>query len=193
MIATFRMSWRMLVTGRELYVRSRAMTATAGRIPLVSVAVALAMFAATRPVSADEGWVITSFQSQITLNRDSTLAIIETIRVNFATEHHGIFRTIPLRYRYDDNHDRYYNLRVESVTDGTKDVPYDAYVDSGNEVIKIGDPTVTVSGDHVYVIKYTVEGAMNSFSDHDELFWNVDGALWPVAKELVNASVYMTE
>src|SRR5204863_3059145 len=115
------------------------------------------------------------------------LAIIETIRVNFATEHHGIFRTIPLRYRYDDNHDRYYNLRVESVTDGTKDVPYD--VDSDNEVIKIGDPTVMVSGDQVYVIHYSVEGAMNSFSDHDELFWNVDGALWPVAKESVTAHV----
>jgi len=165
------------------------MTAAAGRILLVSVAVALAMFAAARPVSADEGWVITSFQSQLTVNRDSTLAIIETIRVNFATEHHGIFRTIPLRYRYDDNHDRYYNLRVESVTDGTKDVPYDAYVDSDNEVIKIGDPTVMVSGDQVYVIHYSVEGAMNSFSDHDELFWNVDGALWPVAKESVTAHV----
>ena len=165
------------------------MTATAGRILLVSVAVALAMFAAARPVSADEGWVITSFQSQLTVNRDSTLAIIETIRVNFATEHHGIFRTIPLRYRYDDNHDRYYNLRVESVTDGAKDVPYDAYVDSDNEVIKIGDPTVMVSGDQVYVIHYSVEGAMNSFSDHDELFWNVDGALWPVAKESVTAHV----
>ena len=165
------------------------MTAAAGRILLVSVAVALAMFAAARPVSADEGWVITSFQSQLTVNRDSTLAIIETIRVNFATEHHGIFRTIPLRYRYDDNHDRYYNLRVESVTDGTKDVPYDAYVESDNEVIKIGDPTVMVSGDQVYVIHYSVEGAMNSFSDHDELFWNVDGALWPVAKESVTAHV----
>ena len=107
--------------------------------------------------------------------------------MNFATEHHGIFRTIPLRYRYDDNHDRYYNLRVESVTDGTKDVPYD--VDSDNEVIKIGDPTVMVSGDQIYVIHYSVEGAMNSFSDHDELFWNVDGALWPVAKESVTAHV----
>ena len=165
------------------------MTAAAGRILLVSVAVALAMFAAARPVSADEGWVITSFQSHITVNRDSTLAIIETIRVNFATEHHGIFRTIPLRYRYDDNHDRYYNLRVESVTDGTKDVPYDAYVESDNEVIKTGDPNVTVSGDQVYVIQYTVEGAMNSFSDHDELFWNVDGSLWPVTKESVTAHV----
>src|SRR5712691_7056484 len=189
MIATLRMSWRMLVTGRELYVRSPAMTAAAGRLLLVSMAVAIAMLAAARPVSADEGWVITSFQSNITVNRDSSLAILETIRVNFAQEHHGIFRTIPLRYRHDDNHDRYYNLQVQSVTDGVKDLPYDAHIDSYNEVIKIGDPNVTVSGDQVYMIKYTVEGAMNSFGDHDELFWNVDGAMWPVPKSVVAATV----
>jgi len=165
------------------------MNAAAGRLLLVSVAVAIALLAAALPVSADEGWVITSFQSDITVNRDSTLTILETIRVNFSQEHHGIFRTIPLRYRYDDNHDRYYNLQVQSVTDGVKDLPFDAYVDSYNEVIKIGDPSVMVSGDQVYMIHYTVEGAMNSFSDHDELFWNVDGALWPVPKESVTAHV----
>ncbi|OLD92090.1 MAG: hypothetical protein AUG84_02260 [Chloroflexi bacterium 13_1_20CM_4_66_7] len=165
------------------------MTAAAGRLLLVCMAAAMAMLATARPVSADEGWVITSFRSNITVNRDSSLAILETIRVNFTEAHHGIFRTIPLRYRYDDNHDRYYELQVQSVTDGVNDVPFDAYVDSSNEVIKIGDPTVTVSGDHVYVIRYTVVGAMNSFSDHDELFWNVDGALWPVPKDLVAASV----
>jgi len=165
------------------------MTAAAGRLLLVSTVVAIAILAAARPVSADEGWVITSFQSNITVNRDSSLTILETIRVNFAQEHHGIFRTIPLRYRYDDNHDRYYNLQVQAVTDGTKDLPYDAYVDSYNEVVKIGDPNVMVSGDQVYVIQYSVVGAMNSFSDHDELFWNVDGALWPVAKRSVTATV----
>ncbi len=165
------------------------MTAAAGRLLLVSAVVAIAILAAARPVSADEGWVITSFQSNITVNRDSSLTILETIRVNFAQEHHGIFRTIPLRYRYDDNHDRYYALQVQAVTDGTKDLQYDAYVDSYNEVIKIGDPNVMVSGDQVYVIQYTVEGALNSFDNHDELFWNVDGALWPVPKEAVSAHV----
>ena len=163
--------------------------ATTGRFLVAMFAALLAIAASAQPVGADEGWVITSFESRITVNRDSSLTILETIRVNFTQEHHGIFRTIPLRYRYDDNHDRYYILQVQSVTDGTKQLPYDAYVDSYNEVIKIGDPNVMVSGDQVYMIEYSVEGAMNSFSDHDELFWNVDGALWPVPKKLVAASV----
>jgi len=102
------------------------MTAAPGRLLLASTAVALAMFAAALPVSADEGWGITSFNSDVTIAPDSTLAIVEDIKVDFSQPRHGIFRTIPLRYRHDDNHDRYYNLQVQSVTDGVQDLPYDA-------------------------------------------------------------------
>jgi uncharacterized membrane protein YgcG len=140
----------------------------------------------------DEGWVITSFQSDITIAHDSTLTIREAIDVDFASKlKHGIFRTIPLRYRFDDTRDRYFNLRVKSVTDGARALPYHGYVESDNQVIKIGDPNVQVSGTQRYVITYTVEGAMNSFADHDELFWNVDGALWPAAKSKVEATVHL--
>jgi uncharacterized membrane protein YgcG len=160
----------------------------------------LAVFAAMWAIAlsptaahADEGWVITSFHSDIQVASDSTLTVTEDIQVDFGSlEKHGIFRTIPLRYRYDDTRDRYYELSVQSVTTGTvpvKPLPYDAYVDNDNEVIKIGDPNQLVSGAQSYVITYTVIGAMNSFSDHDELFWNVDGALWPVPKQEVSATV----
>ncbi len=141
---------------------------------------------------ADEGWVITSFHSDINVAVDSKLIIQEDIRVDFGSlQKHGIFRTIPLRYRYDDSHDRYYLLDVVSVTDGTKPVPFTTSVDSDNEVIKIGDPDFTVSGANRYVITYSVTGAMNSFADRDEVFWNVDGALWPVPKQSVTATVHL--
>ena len=150
------------------------------------------MFAAARPVIADEGWVITSFASDIAIAPDSKLTITEDIRVDFgAQQHHGIFRTIPLRYRYDDSHDRYYDLTVISVTDGNSPQMYRATVDADNEVIKIGDPGVMVSGAQRYVITYSVVGAMNSFRDHDELFWNIDGGLWPVPKQSVTATVHV--
>ena len=141
---------------------------------------------------AGEGWVITSFHSDIAIAADSTLTVTEDIRVDFGSQSkHGIFRTIPLRYRYDDKQDRYYLLAVKSVTDGTNPLPYDDSVSSDNEVIKIGDPNRLVSGSQRYVITYTVAGVMNSFEDHDELFWNVDGALWPVPKETVSATVHL--
>jgi uncharacterized membrane protein YgcG len=144
------------------------------------------------PAGADEGWVITSFDSSISVSIDSTLTVQEDIRVDFGSQQkHGIFRTIPLRYRYNDTNDRYYRLSVMTVTDGTQNVPYTTSVVSDNEVIKIGDPNRLVTGVNRYVITYRVAGAMNSFSDHDELFWNVDGALWPVPKQSVTASVIL--
>ncbi len=141
-------------------------------------------------VHADEGWVIKSFQSTITIRQDSTIAVVEDIRVDFGgLQKHGIFRTIPIRYRYNDSNDRVYDLEVKSVTDGSRPLTYEDYTEGPDEVIKIGDADRTVSGAQRYVISYTVQGAMNRFADHDELFWNVDGGAWPVAKESVAANV----
>ncbi len=141
-------------------------------------------------VHADESWLITSFHSDITIANDSTLTITEDIRVDFGSlQKHGIFRTIPLRYRYDDSHDRYYALEVMSVTDGSTPLTHSDSIDNDNYVIKIGDPNYLVTGANRYVITYSVVGVMNSFSDHDELFWNVDGALWPVPKRSVSATM----
>jgi uncharacterized membrane protein YgcG len=159
---------------------------------LFALVVAMAMAMAPWTVGADEGWVIKSFISSIRINADATISIQESIQADFGNlSKHGIFRTIPIRYRYDDTHDRYYDLEVKSVTNGVSPLPYTAYVDGFDQVIKIGDPNRTVTGGQYYVISYTVRGAMNSFSDHDELFWNVDGASWPVPKEFVGAVVQL--
>ena len=140
---------------------------------------------------ADEGWVITSFHSDIQIASDSTLTITEDIQVDFGSQSkHGIFRTIPLRYRFDSTRDRFYDLQVRSVTNGANPISYNDSISSDNEVLQIGDPDIVVSGRQRYVITYTVVGAMNSFADHDELFWNVDGPLWPVPQQQVSATVH---
>ena len=166
------------------------MLALARRLFTAVLAAAWAISVSGPTVRADEGWVITSFHSDITVSTDSTLTVTEDIRVDFGSlQKHGIFRTIPLRYRYDDSNDRYYLLEVKSVTDGSKALIHSETIDHDYDVIKIGDPARLVSGANRYVISYTVRGAMNSFADHDELFWNVDGALWPVAKRSVSSTV----
>ena len=165
---------------------------TSVRVLLACLAAAWLTVISSSAGRADEGWVITSFRSDISIASNSTLTITEDIRVDFGSlEKHGIFRTIPLRYRYDDKRDRYYLLEVKSVTNGSENLPYDDSVSNDNEVIKIGDPNRLVSGNQRYVITYTVVGVMNSFADHDELFWNVDGALWPVPKAVVSATVHV--
>jgi uncharacterized membrane protein YgcG len=156
------------------------------------IAATWAIVASSPAVHADEGWVITSFHSDITIATGSALTVTEDIRVDFGPlQKHGIFRTIPLRYRYDDSHDRYYALEVTSVTDGARPLTHADSIDNDNYVIKIGDPNSLVSGANRYVITYQVAGVLNSLSDHDELFWNVDGALWPVPKRSVTATVHL--
>ena len=170
------------------------MSIRAGRVAVAAIAAAWAIGLSGAAVHADEGWVITSFHSEIVIGADSTLTVQEDIKVDFGSQQkHGIFRTIPLRYRYDDSHDRYYSLAVVAITNGTGPVPYTATIENDTEVIKIGDPNFLVTGANRYVITYTVAGVLNSFSDHDELFWNVDGALWPVPKQEVTATVVVPD
>jgi len=168
------------------------MKVRAARLSIALLAAASAVALSGAAAHADEGWVITSFHSDIRIAPDATVIVQEDIRVDFGSQqHHGIFRTIPVRYRYDDTHDRYYTLEVRGVTDGSTPLLHTDSVASDNEVIKIGDPGVLVSGQHRYVITYAVFGVLNSYSDHDELFWNVDGALWPVPKQSVSATVHL--
>ena len=149
---------------------------------LVVVVMVMALGLWSAPAFADEGWVIQRFASDITIQRDNSLHIVETIDVDFrGLQKHGIFRTIPVRYEWDETHVRLYRLTVGSVTDGGgRAVPYDVTEGGPNTVIKIGDPDVTVSGSRTYRLTYDVAGAMNAFPDHDELFWNVNGGTWPV-------------
>ena len=60
---------------------------------------------------------IDGYDVTIEIQDDGSLRITEVIDYDFGvTEHHGIFRDVPTRLRYDDTYDRVYPLTVESVT-----------------------------------------------------------------------------
>ncbi len=109
---------------------------------------------------------------------------------------HGIFRDLVERERFDGTHDRRYPITIVSVTaDGAgarvKTLHAGSYLR-----LQIGDPDRTITGVHTYVIKYSVRGALLSFPDHDELYWDAIGNQWPVpidrATVLVTAPVEIT-
>ena len=153
--------------------------------------VALTIAAATPVAAADTGWTIESFRSDIAIRSTGSLTIVETIDVDFgALQKHGIFRAIPTRYRYDERRDRTYALAVNSVTDRSGR-PWMYQLTKGDAAteIKIGDPARTVSGPQSYRITYAVDGALNAFPDHEELFWNVTGDRWEVPLRAASASV----
>ena len=129
---------------------------------------------------------ITDYRTTIAIQDDGHLEITEVIAYDFGSnERHGIFRDIPTRFRFDAKHDRVYPLTLRSVTADPASTPTDTKVSEvGNLTrIRIGDPDTTVTGQHTYVITYSVEGALNHFEDHDELFWNGIGTEWDVPIE----------
>ncbi|GAG84355.1 unnamed protein product, partial [marine sediment metagenome] len=124
----------------------------------------------------------------ITINSDSSIIVTEKIAYDFGNQNrHGIYRDIPIRYETEKG---IYKLdfRVLSVVDETgSKYKYDTSTKGDFISIKIGDPDIYVTGENIYIITYEIEGALNYFDDHDELYWNVTGNKWSV--NIYNASV----
>jgi uncharacterized membrane protein len=122
---------------------------------------------------------IDNFSSTISLE-SKKIIITEIITYDFGIESlHGIYRNIPITY------DTLYGSRtitLDVLTVQRNDVneSYTTSKQKNNLQIKIGSADFTISGVHTYKITYTVTGAINFFSDYDELYWNVTGNDWPV-------------
>lgn len=133
---------------------------------------------------------IPNFEVDITIKKNSQVRVAETITYDFGeNERHGIFRTIPVRYERNGA-DRSIRISDITVTDKQGAAIRTAVSYSGDNVeIRIGDPDVTVTGAHTYVINYTVARAINFFEQHDELYWNVTGNSWQVPIGAAKAEV----
>ncbi len=118
------------------------------------------------------------------------MRVNETIDYDFGSNSkHGIFRDIPVAFHVSDYQNRIYRISDISVTrDGRRETFATSRPGQILDV-KIGDKSRKISGAHTYVIKYTVAGALNGFTDHDELYWNVVGSSWDVPVRNATATV----
>ena len=141
---------------------------------------ALVLAPSTAPAQSG-GERIESYEVTIQVAKDGTVVVAETIAYDFGpNSRHGIFRWVPYLYPFDSTHDRIYEIDNIAVT--SSDAPDGTAVQrkDGRVQIKIGDPNETVTGVRHYEIHYTVDGAMNAFDDHDELYMNAIGNEWEV-------------
>jgi len=129
---------------------------------------------------------IEDFQQTTIINTDGTIDVTEKITYDFGTDQrHGIFRIIP--YTKLNKKGKKFKMTFEnfSVVDQANQPYRFTKTDESRKItLKIGDPDTTITGKHVYIIRYIVSGALTYFSDHDELYWNVTGNEWdvPIAK-----------
>jgi len=144
----------------------------------------------TAPAPASEQ--ILSYDSDITVNPDSTLLVRETITV-FATGgqiKHGIYRDFPTRY-----HDQFgnpYIIHFEAVSLERDSQPGDFHLEKLSNGLRIcmGKSSELVPpGEHTYEFTYAVNREIGFFPDHDELYWNVTGNGWIFPIQKVSATV----
>ena len=149
------------------------------------------------PALADER--ILDFHSEIRLDNDASLDVVETIRVQAEGNRikHGILRDFPTDYR-----DRYGNrvqvgfepLSVQ--VDGDEQIPgsnkklWRAERYANGVRVYFGDAGgFALSGEHEYVFHYRTTRQLGFFADHDELYWNVTGTGWNFPIDHASAAV----
>ncbi|HYL52873.1 MAG TPA: DUF2207 domain-containing protein, partial [Acidimicrobiia bacterium] len=137
---------------------------------------------------------IKQFDVTMTVAPDGLLTVHESIAYDFGSQaRHGIFRALVVRETYgnDGRYDRVYRLKVNGVTaDGeraqTSESTKGHYLN-----VRIGDPNRTITGTHTYAIDYTVRGALTTFPNHDELYWDAIGLQWGVPIDRSSVAVHV--
>ena len=150
---------------------------------------ALLLLAAV-PASAEER--ILRFLSDVQIQKDSSLEVIETIDVHAEQNaiNHGIFRDFPTRYRGPHGSQYRVGFTFRGATLDGETVPAATEHVSNGVRIKIGDPDKLVGiGDHRYVIRYQTTRQVGRFKDFDELYWNATGNGWVFPIDLAEARI----
>ena len=152
------------------------------RVIVATVVLVLPVVGAASAHAQSPGEEIKAYRVVITIQRDGTLRIQESITYDFGTEpHHGLLRDLVQRERFDSKHDRRYRIDVESVTaDAGTPSAVQQSTNGPYLHLRVGDPDRTITGVHTYRLVYTVRGAPMTFADHDELYWDAIGNQWTV-------------
>lgn len=155
---------------------------------------ALACALAFGPAHAKE--LIASYDSDITISRDSSVTVKETIAVvvEGVNIRRGIIRSYPTRYKTDDGDTVTVGLSVQSVTRNGNDEPFDVSDRDNGVEIRIGDPDVLLAhGVQTYVITYKATFLLGHFEETDEFYYNVMGLDSPYEALEATATIRLPE
>jgi len=157
---------------------------------LASLTIAVGVLAPGIAAADVNDFTVTDFTADYYLSRDDPqgqMRVVEKISVAFTDNNHGILRAIPESYK---GHSVRLHINTVSSDSGAPS-QYTTYGSNGNEVLKIGDPNRTVTGDQEYTIDYTLQNVIAFYGDHDELYWNINGDQWDQPFTGVQATIHL--
>ncbi|HEY9487555.1 MAG TPA: DUF2207 domain-containing protein [Chryseosolibacter sp.] len=132
------------------------------------------------------------YGSKIDIDTTGRIHVTETITVRALSQdiRHGIYRSIPTKYKGKLMETVTASLEVTKVLrDGS---PEDYFIEekgNGSNIV-IGDKDYELpEGDYTYTIGYTINRQIGFFDDYDEIYWNVTGSGWNFKIDSVYAVV----
>lgn len=186
MVVTYRSDVALRATHSEPMFRDAF---TRARTLLFASTLTVAAFLLLALPAGASAEVIRSFEADITPRADGSFTVEETIAYDFEEERRrGIFRTIENEHAQRASawyRDRTFDVELMSVTRNGQPEPYLVESEERPFRVRIGDPDVTITGQHTYTISYRVEGALAYYDDpvSAELYWDATGNGWEVAIE----------
>ncbi len=140
---------------------------------ILTFIVFLFAFLMTTSAAFAENFYINNYNVNMKVNTDKSVNITENIDVVFTNSSHGIFRNIPLS-----------GGEISNVSVSEK---FQTSRNGTNYVIKIGNPSRLVQGNHSYTINYT-----HHLKDKpNEFYYNIIGTGWTVPIQHASFSVEM--
>lgn len=129
-----------------------------------------------------EYFVIDHYQVNVDVMENNAYNITEVINVDFFTERHGIFRTLPLKF--DKNWVKISNVSVSG---------HKSHIETSHDsmTIRIGSADSYVKGKVQYTISYTYDVGADNINNMDEFNHNIIGTQWDTEIKAVDFTVHM--
>lgn len=158
---------------------------------LLSIVLAVCMLVPGTAFADVNDFTVTDFSADYYLSKgdpQGQLHVVEKINVDFTDYNHGILRALPKSYKNLPLNIHVNRVSSESGAPATYTISSDS---NGNEIVKIGDPNMTVTGAQEYIIDYTMQNVVTFYGDHDELYWDVNGTDWSQDFTKVTARLHL--
>lgn len=138
---------------------------------------------------------IVKFSVDMELGKDNYMKVTEHIRI-YALGYEfkrGLRRSIPQKRTDKHGHTKSMPIYLQAIECDGEKTPWHYEIDEDdNYVVYIGDPNKYLKeGEYEYTITYIAPGHIGQFSDHDEIFWNLNGFDWNVRFDTLAANVYV--
>lgn len=131
--------------------------------------------------SASAGERINEYLVDISIQKDGSMLVTETIDVNIEGVNikHGIYRDFPVHYK--DNKGLKYKVDFEVISTQLDGVSVANKLSDRQDYKRLylgSKSTRAPSGRHIYSISYRTNYQLGFFEEHDELYWNAIGPDW---------------